>query len=518
MKETKPLLIVVLIYFTTNFLLLLNKGIYWDEHTWNALLSDKRYAVFYFLLEHQKQYAQYYLSRFFYLFSNPIFVEKVIVFISGLISCLLVYLIAKKICKLGISDSVFISTIFISVPLYMSKINGAIALYSVCMALFLLGAYLLLRGYIFLSLPLFFLSFFTNSLLVYFGGVILLYWWLNKNENNKNTKTYVVLFALPIIFWLVKMYFGQPYGFGAEYNRFISGSQFLTPLLNDLWSGISYGLLWPIHVSLAILDRKIFSVIFGACIVWVYFLIKRLNKTEEVKSSVSQKGILLSGSVAFLLGLLPYLAVGKAPFPFGFSMRHAFLLPLGFSLLLLGVVKFIVTERYQRNVQIVLVSLFITFTIYSYFRLDMDWYRQIAMVEILRNANLTDTEIINGASTIVFRDNMEQFNWQNRKLSSSDYFGITRLAFHRQDLLAVNEDYSLPYTYQIFENIIAYPPFAYDKKIVHITLEQATNGDLVTVNNWIRIKLCEFICSPAEYTKTLTERIPTKLNVAVISN
>lgn len=531
------------VYVLTHFLLLLSRGIYWDGWYLSTALLEKRFDLLYVFLEHFRQYPQYFLLKCIGLAADPIFTIKAISFFSWLVAGLALYFILRNTLRVPEARAFFVSASFLLIPLFLVKGDASVILYSVSTMLFFLGALLFFvaerkmhivkkyGGYS-LSLVCFSLSFTTNSYLAFYGGfLLLLLFRFRKRSPDKKFASVALRWAqndiffilLPIIFWVTKIFLGSPYGVEAGYNHFVFFDRGFFPLfIQNVWSGIAYGFFWPLVAPVAILERKIFAALFFLLVIILYGATQKIffRKTNE-EELFSPRQYLFSGLFLFALGLFPYLAVGKAPhiYGLGFGMRHALLLPLGSSLIILGTILIAVKERFQAFIQVLFLALFMTFSIFSYYELDMDWYKERVIIEGLRT---TTSAEIRGATTLVFHDTPE-LNYGQRTIGSSDYRGYTYAAFGLSNfkfaVTATGEDVTgwninIQREFAEFKALHATPlpdKFIPDRKTVDVGIVFSGVGDVGTVGNWLRLKRYELFSSDAVFLERLKDTLGIKV-------
>ena len=140
------------------------------------------------------------------------------------------------------------------------------------------GKFIKYSGYL-LAWILFFLSFETNSFLVFYLGFLGMLLLLYRQENLGRpflsllydfSKKHFFFIILPLIFGLLKVTIGQPTDGYEGYNQIILPNNLLTYIQN-IWQNIVYGFFWPILAPLGILPRKIFSGI-GCEFLFLLFL------------------------------------------------------------------------------------------------------------------------------------------------------------------------------------------------------------------------------------------------------
>jgi len=524
-NDFRAILALITTYTIGNFLLLLSRGIYWDDWAIIPLLEEKNYALLWYLLSQGKLFSIYFLYKMAWLTNNPIFFMKFLSFISWLLAGLFLYGILRQKLALRQNRAFFISACFMLIPIYLVKIIQIVLRYSISNAIFFLaiflyftaqksaGKFIKYSGYL-LAWILFFLSFETNSFLVFYLGFLGMLLLLYRQENLGRpflsllydfSKKHFFFIILPLIFGLLKVTIGQPTDGYEGYNQIILPNNLLTYIQN-IWQNIVYGFFWPILAPLGILPRKIFSGILIIIVGLFYFLTKNILSNEKEGADFQPKQYLTAGLFLFILGVIPYFLVDKIPhiFGHGFAMRHALLLPLGSSLIILGAVIAVIKDRWQTMVQVILLSSFSTFTIFNYYTQDMDWYKQKAIIESLKE---TKNETIINATSLIFYDKMGA-NWQNRNVRGEEYFGYIQSAFPKEKFkFAAREEHDPVKNYYSNPDNIKFfsPGFNPAKKVVKVEIVSRAKREITTVKNWLKIKKSEVLRNEPEMLKDIKD-------------
>lgn len=529
-NDTRAILTLITTYTIGNFLLLLNRGIYWDGWVWILIVKERNYALLWELFNESKRFTAYYIFRISGLFDDPILFLKFVAFFSWLLAILFLYGFLRKKLSLRVDRAFFISAFYALTPTFLVRTESSILYHPINLMIFFLATFIYsvaeknknkfvaILNYS-LSWILFFLSFHTYSLLVLYGGFLLLLLIFYRQRNTgrpfvsllwpwfKNNFFFIIL---PIIFWSLKLLIWRPESTLIDYDNFISlnGGALMT-LIQNIWQNTVYGFFWPIVAPLTILQRKIFAMIALIIFIPLYLLTKKVFSSDNTNVDLSPKKYVLWGLFLFVLGMIPYLAVGKVPHIFGngFSMRHALLLPLGSSLIILGVIIATIKDRWQTFVQVFLLMLFSTFTIYNYYGLDMDWYKQQAIIE---NLKTTDNENIKNATTLIFHDKVSA-NWQNRNIRGEEYLGYVQNAFPKDNLkFALTSDVAKLLNpieiYQYFLEVVSdlFPPdFDPAEKIVNVDIVSKATSEILTVHNWLTIKKSEFFSDQSTFIENI---------------
>lgn len=534
----KVIIALIATYTIGNFLLLLSRGIYWDDWAVIPLLKDGNYTLLWGFLSQGRFYSLYFLFRVAWLTDNPIFFMKFLSFMSWLLAGLFLYGILRKKFALRQDRTFFISACFMLIPTYLVKILPTVLRYSIHNTIFFLAVFLYFiaeksvsrfikySGYL-LAWVLFFLSFETNSFLVFylaFLGILLTFFWKENKDRPLLSLTYafgkshLLFLILPLIFGLLKLMIGEPTGSYEDYNQFISLKRlFQLSSINDLWFWPVYGFFWPLIAPLTILHRKIFAGLFLIILAGTYLITKKVFSSPETEND-NPKYYLIAGMVLFILGAIPYFVVGKPPhiFGHGFAMRHTLLLPLGSSLMILGTILTVIKEKWQLAVQTILLALFSVFTIFNYYGQDMDWYKQRAIIEYLKE---TKNETIINATSLIFYDKMG-INWQNRGVKGEEYFGYIQSAFPKENLkMAASEEhdpvknyYANPSNSQLF-------PLGFDpaKKVVKVEIISKATREITTVKNWLKIKKSEIFSNEADFLNNIKSIYQIEIIPGIIS-
>src|SRR3989344_7910323 len=221
-----PIIILTTLYLLGNALLLLNRGVYWDWRYYFYLLENNQWNI---LWEHLSQvgwHSLYFELRFFELIPNPIPTFKFVVFLSWLVSGLAIYKILRDTFELHEEHAFYISALYLLSPAFLVRAELSIIPYTLGSMLFFLAALAFFaaerRGGVMkytISLILFFLSFSTNSLLVFYIGFLLLSYWRHENFVEW-LKKYFIFVMLPMIYWVFQWYYLQPV-IDPHYNDFI---------------------------------------------------------------------------------------------------------------------------------------------------------------------------------------------------------------------------------------------------------------------------------------------------------
>ena len=542
-NDLKAIIALITTYLIGNFLLLFNKAIYWDTWIWLPIIKKNNYAMLWNALYQSKRFTAYYLYRTSGFFDNPVLFFKLTAFFSCLLAGLFLYGILRKKLSLRIDRAFFISAFFILTPIFLVRVDSSILQHSFNIMLFFLAAFIYFiaeknknKFIAFinygLSWVLFFISFNTYSLLALYGGFALLLFAFYRQENKERPLISLILpwfknnflfIILPIIFWSLKLSVWKDEGVLVDYDNFFNllASPSFTTLL--LWETIIYGFFWQIIAPVLILHRKIFALLFLIISFITYLTTKKIFAPEnennagpvQKETDYDPKYYLIAGEILFFLGFLPYFLTGKMPHILGnpFNMRSAFLLPLGSSLIILGAILLIIKKEWQSLIQKIILALFMTFTIYNYYGLDMDWYKQIAVIESLGS---NQDENLKSATTLIFNDKISSLNWVNREIHGEEYLGYLQEIYDFRENPKFGTAGGETNYYYIQKDLVTRPyseNFDPLKKVVNVNIITYDGPEILTVGNWLKIKRLEIFGDKQSFIEKIRNTFRIKLEI-----
>lgn len=225
---------------------------------------------------------------------------------------LLVYSLSQRLGTFDRIESQFIGFFVGVLPVDTTRSMITTSMYVWCLFLFFGATRLSVcrRRLLFvLSLPLFFVSFETSSLLVFLIFPSLLI----SRESGWTTRErmfrVLLLFGTGAIFWVVKLQWFTPFGSYEGYNRI------------------------GVH--------GIMTVILGLGSVFIFARILWMAHQADVLVLKGNSGLIAVGILFATVGLLPYAAVGNYPPFLGTETRHYTASGLGLSLVLVGIIRMV---------------------------------------------------------------------------------------------------------------------------------------------------------------------------------
>ncbi|MBU1664467.1 MAG: hypothetical protein KKG92_03590 [Gammaproteobacteria bacterium] len=392
-------------------LLILNDGVYWDGWLLNSILQDRR------LDDLQDWYMTLGLpigAYFNWLFSyagNIVASYKIVAFLSLVGVAATTYHLAGRIMAASINERLLVALVVLTYPGYQNAVDMVTVLYLVCLLLFLLAWSVALHAKLYrgrcqlpfrvISLILFFLSFNFNSLLVvYLVAFVSILAASQRNTLPSTSKFDIVqrliravwsnldFLFLPFIYWIMKETLSPRAGLYSNYNRF---NLDWVSVVDSFAAFVSNGLLYQFYDAFRFLVHSPWLLI---VVMPLSFLLMQRSARGHGRlphpSSPTPIVLFLWGVLILILSILPYALVGLSPTRSGWGTRHALLLGLSLSVLLLAMVRAFskagVVQRYL--VALLLSGLIVGFAgvqFYTYLSWQARWAKDKSVIEALRS-------------------------------------------------------------------------------------------------------------------------------------
>ncbi len=461
--EIKSILLIFLLYTVAFGLILFNKGLFFDDWVhFNQSFSTR--LTFY------KDLGIFlYLPAYIYSFIfKSIFFVRVTIFISFFLSSVFLYLILKRIKEIDDVSRLFIVIFFTLFPVNYARIAGCNSFYGIGYLFFFFGFWLLAifiekKSIIIriLSLVFLFFSFITSSFIVfYLIPIIYILYVERKAISNfktfiKKALKYIDFILIPVIFWFLDYYLYKPAGLYTEYNKFSLQNILSLPKSTLLVFYKSF--INTIDQSIKFFRPEIFFILFFSII--IIFIINKIYHQDKI-SAVSKKRdmiFLAIGFMFFMLGVLPYLLVGKFPDSFKSISRHQLLLPLGFSFIFyysfLIFSKILKLNKNIRNfIYVTFAILFIYMNFFTYLGFLKDDFKQSSLIEHIKRS-----EIFEENTLFLFNDKTYVLDAQQRDIGIDEYSGMMKFVFGEDTRVGFNIRYGTDL--EPIKNYIKYPQY-----------------------------------------------------------
>lgn len=449
-----------ILFIISNFLMLFNPGVYWDD--WVIFNMDEEGIMnqFYGNGVIPVGYLHVFLKR---IWTSPI-LYQILTFILQLIQVYTLFLIAKKYpLKKRYSKFIFFSILLFAVfPHYDSKITMIVFPYTLCLTLFLLAIYWLLRFfyennqfYRVLSLIFFFLSFFTNSLLFFYMVPVFCVFFLDKTKilwrNRFKGKSLFLkeifrgivqnldFFILPFLFWFIRLKFFMPSG---QYEKIGYNEVKIESLGQIPFRYVKFGYAFFVdlvpHVLKAV--QIIELVIITFMIIWLLF---RHLKRYDLSLKLSWREILI-GVLLVMLGAFPYLMVNKFPTHAFYLTRHQLLLGFGLSISITAIIFLFTSFLVKRLLLAFSLGCFIGFNLYTNFSYFKGYVKQQAFHQYFEESNLKSET----PRTIYIEDHTRNFTLKGNPVKFYAFGGILKKSNPEENILLISKEDLLKYEKQ----------------------------------------------------------------------
>ena len=434
----KKFLLIVLFYTLSYGLILMNKGIYWDD--WTLFNTDKTVIIGTFNYLGIPWLGFVYAA--FLALPHAILIHRIFVFLSFLISVLSLSLILKKYRIISDEARFYIVVFFALFPVNSVRVAFISSLYTFCYVIFfisfwLLSEYLSKRKLVLriLSLFLFFISFFTSSILFFYILCLFHIWYSESKKslrfnNVVNTVIkYLDFLFLPLLFWLIKGIYLKSIFLYEGYNSI--------KLVYFLYSPLNFFISFYEAFIKPFLSMKL-SPFLLLDTLGVYYLMKRYRPFKNQVTYIENKIFLFAGIVSFFVAVFPYILVGKVPSSYDWSGRLQLLIPLSSGFFIYSSINFIQKRAHLKDsIRLLLFSLLIAFFIQtnfeSFLMFQKDWYKQVSLIN-----NIKQNGVIKKNNTFIFEDNMTVLNANRRIYRFYEYNSLMKYAFGDEKRLGMN--------------------------------------------------------------------------------
>lgn len=389
--------------------MLVPNAIYWDDWTLYQVSSEVIYDTFnqagsMFNIGGHMHVAFLSIGPWFY---------KILTFVLMFGAGIALDNILRKYNSVSTEARFLIVLFFLVLPFYWARVALIDIGYTISYFLFFL-AWACIDRHRLIPLVLFFLSFNTNSLLVFYALPFLDVYYRSVNGpiSLRSFVEYslrkIDFVALPFAYFALKLWLYSPWGEYAGYNEsYRLVNLVAAPLLMafDFFTvGFPVLLAISLFIALSTLLRSRFSL--RQC----YF--------EGVQSAWYAVGC-----VAFFLGGFAYWVLGLVPTFYEWNSRHQLLLPFGTALV---IAIYISGTRREARVStfVFFVSIFLAMDLTSYKSLYTDGKKQERLIQLF-----STNQIMRESQLIVFDDQMRDVNYTGRTYRSYEWDGIMKAAF-----------------------------------------------------------------------------------------
>ncbi len=347
---------------------------------------------------------------------------RVLTFCLMFIAGLLLDGVIKHHVKILPESRFFIVLLFLVLPFNIARISLIVFPYTTCYLLFFL-AWRLMDRFRLLALFLFFLSFNTNSLLVFYAVPIFENYYRKCGLKNMrlvvryiDENIYFIL--LPFVYYALKVYFFSPSGLYQGYNE-------------------NYTLLNLIPtVKAQVYDASRIEINVFLCFLFTIsslFLIKNTSFFSDNKVRGLGSKLLVLGLFVFLLSVFPYWILGHEPTFYGWKSRHQLLMPLGSALIIVGFLSNI-NKRFRIILMSFVVGTSLALNVSNYFSLFVDSQKQQKLIQ-----QFSQNEDLRQAGLVIVDDRTVDLNAIKRRYRFYEWNGMLAEAFGDEKRFAITQ-------------------------------------------------------------------------------
>ncbi len=461
-RERKALTIITVVYFLSQWLILITTGSWWDEKTW---MYVERSQMIETAMRLGKP-SSYYLIEFMLLI--PELCRRIVIFTIFLVDLFGVYYISKMVFLFDRSQAILFTMVFSSIPANDARIMWGVFPYSFGYFLFIL-AFSLLIIYItsdtrnvlnrILSLLCFGCSFILNSLLVfYIFPMVYLLVNLVKKHSIKELYKYFDFYLIPFVFFICKITFFPTSGEYSDYNAF-SMSGILGSIMDNFLICLNvmkkivylWGRFWGVGLIL--------GIIVTICVVMIYkkkWLMQLFLCPLSLRRSIF---LLICGSFLLYISTFPYTVIGQGQSLTGVIGRGSILIGFGSACIFFSLISIVPNKFIRIGVLTIVAICGLCHYNFQYLLYQEDYYRQLDIICELKE----NCELLGDKRNILYisEDDPEIYATRFYTLNSLGYeaFGNKKRFF----MVKNRDDYMLLDDYNTLNSMVANPNYLMDE-------------------------------------------------------
>lgn len=395
-------------------LLFISNSIYWDD--WILFQGQPEVVIDTFI---QQAATLFYLEGYAHVALLKIgpWIYKFSTFFLMLMTGFFLNEILKKHSFFDADLRLFIVLLFLIFPFNAARVALIDFRYTVCYFCFFY-AWCLMGKRKYISAALFFASFNTQSLLVFYAlPVIELFFLGHCYKSTLLLRKFIyknmMFLIIPFTYFYAKVKIFPTSGIYFDYNKQYSLSNLFSSPVEQFWNVFEFNLK-PSH----------WVAIFFLSVVAAYLVRNPINGMLAKKTKKGLLILIAVGLFAFVLGAFPYWILGHVPTFNEWTSRHQLLLPLGFSLAFVGITLFLFPNSVAKWILALALGFSLWINVTNYVRLFVDWEKQKALIALIAK-----NETIKKSRLIVFEDSTKSLNALDREYRDYEWNGLVKTAF-----------------------------------------------------------------------------------------
>ncbi len=434
----KEILFLFIIYSISSIFIILNShGLYWDD--WVVFNQEKSTVnILMDMIQHgiKGDFVKYMLT-----FENQIYPSRIFIFFAYFFTGLFIYKILYTIKELHKIDVLYITLFYLIMPVISSRVMISVIPFFLPLLIFYFTFFLLTKhlnsnSYLLRAMILigFYLSFDTNSILVFYAIVLIYIFYIKYNFTISlhNIKQFVIKYIdfilLPIVYFIIKIIYFKPYCLYSDYNSI--GDTPIYKKLLKLISSFDSSLFQVLHESFYISLSLWFIII-----LLLYFIIKKNYIT--IYYNLKTPIFFYLGVLLFLLAIFPYIAVVKQPEMDGFGSRFQLLTPIGLAFIFyfgINIIQkyFNLSDKIKIALLFILIFSFVTKNIYTFYKFQVDELYMTSIMMNFKNNNEIDKN-----TTFIINNNIRDKLIHRREPPYYEWNGMLKYCFNHDTKLAI---------------------------------------------------------------------------------
>lgn len=419
--------IKVIIYYLVVYLAMhggiffLADAVYWDD--WTLYRMDRLDVIDTF---RQQNFISIYVGHIHNIFMGiGLWLYKLVTFLAIFFTAVFLDLILRKFHYLDKNLRVCIVLLFLSLPFYWARVAMIDMIYTLCVFLFFSASYFYWTSRI-LSLILFFLSFTTNSLLVFYAIPFLSFYYLANKDAYLNVESlfrfsikHIDFILLPFVFFAIKNLYFQPYGIFDGYNQHFGIQNLFTSAAKTL-------------IDLFQLEARLINVLIAYLVIYKLVFKFKLFSLSSANSSKKTINLYYLGLFFLLMAVFPYWILGHVTKFSEWTSRHQLLMPLGTAFIFTGLI-FATKLAYRRIIASLIFSICFVLNFSTYVSLYYDWKKQVQIIDQFRN-----NDVIKNSNVILISDATVKSNALDRVYRVYEWNGLMEAAFGDQKRIGMS--------------------------------------------------------------------------------
>jgi len=399
------------------WILFILNAIFWDDWTLYGLSSNLITETF------EQQGSVFNINALIhnnFLIVGPWF-YRVLTFFMIFGSGLALNEILKKYSFIKFESRFIIVLFFLILPFYSARVALIVMPYTLSIFLFF-TAWAMLEKHRFPAIVFFFISFNTNSLLVFYALPFLdLFFRTNSKITIVNLIKFCIknifLVLLPFLYFFIEVYAYPPKDLFEGYNQNYALANLVISPIYMFWNWI-----------------KLEINIFVFFVFFVFFSFFQIFNTLSKNLSQEKFNIffIFLGLSIFILGGFAYWILGHTPIFNDWNSRHQLLLPLGTSIILLSIIL-ASRPNFREPLLITFLSISLFLNVNSYKDFYIDWKKQNYLAH-----ELSLSEDIKKSDIVVFHDETSKFNSYGRNYRNYEWNGLLFKAFNDEKRFGVD--------------------------------------------------------------------------------